>query len=385
MSSRPPTEARLLRHGDTIDLGHVRIDVRHTPGHTPEHLCFVVTDRAASDRPVGMFSGDFIFVGDVGRPDLLERAANVAGTMESLARDLFRSLRATKDLPDYLQLWPGTRRRLRLRKIARRHALDDARLRAPRELGVQYYRRIRIRSPGARRPAGAASLLRDDEDRESRRSTEHAGVRRPAGTDAAERSSGRSKAGTPVVDVRATADFAAAHIPGTINLPMGSSFATWAGSLAAVRPRLSFYSADDPRRIGRARHGLTLIGLDRVVAAGGKSVREAWRAAHGPLQTVRQVDVNQLAEDNNRPCARRPPVDRVARGAHAARGALLPRRSRGAEPRPSARHTDRRALPGRDAVGDRRESAPGAGFHQRRQRRRRDSGLDGGGLPVDHS
>src|SRR5262249_7144793 len=99
--------ARLVRHGDAIDLGRVRIDVRHTPGHTPEHVCFVVTDRANSERPVGMFSGDFVFVGDVGRPDLLERAANQRGSMDALARSLFRSVRALSDLPDYLQLWPG--------------------------------------------------------------------------------------------------------------------------------------------------------------------------------------------------------------------------------------------------------------------------------------
>jgi len=100
-------DARLLSNGDRFDVGHVRFDVRHTPGHTPEHLSFVVTDRLSSERPVGILTGDFIFVGDVGRPDLLERAANVQGTMDRLARQLFRSIRATSDLPDYLQIWPG--------------------------------------------------------------------------------------------------------------------------------------------------------------------------------------------------------------------------------------------------------------------------------------
>ena len=99
--------ARVLRAGDAIDIGSVRIAVRETPGHTPEHLCFVVTDRTVNERPIGIATGDFIFVGDVGRPDLLERAANVAGSMDTMARTLFRSLRATRVLPDYLQLWPG--------------------------------------------------------------------------------------------------------------------------------------------------------------------------------------------------------------------------------------------------------------------------------------
>jgi hydroxyacylglutathione hydrolase len=56
---------------------------------------------------MGIFTGDFVFVGDVGRPDLLERAAKVAGTMEAAARTLFRTLQEFKKLPEYLQVWPG--------------------------------------------------------------------------------------------------------------------------------------------------------------------------------------------------------------------------------------------------------------------------------------
>src|ERR1051325_7243883 len=100
-------EATPLSDGDHFDVGRVRIDVRHTTGHTPEHLCFVVTDRAVSEQPMGMVTGGFVCVGDVGRPDLLERAANVGGTMETMARALFQSLQQLRDLADYLQVWPG--------------------------------------------------------------------------------------------------------------------------------------------------------------------------------------------------------------------------------------------------------------------------------------
>ena len=88
-------------------MGRVALTVVHTPGHTPEHLTFLVTDTAAATEPMGALTGDFIFVGDVGRPDLLERAAHVAGTMEAGARQLFRSLRRFESLPDFLQIWPG--------------------------------------------------------------------------------------------------------------------------------------------------------------------------------------------------------------------------------------------------------------------------------------
>jgi hydroxyacylglutathione hydrolase len=99
--------ATLLRGGDTFMVGNIRIDVLHTPGHTPEHLSFLITDTLATSEPMGAVTGDFLFVGDVGRPDLLERAAGIAGTMETGARTLFQSLQRFKSLPDYLQIWPG--------------------------------------------------------------------------------------------------------------------------------------------------------------------------------------------------------------------------------------------------------------------------------------
>src|SRR5689334_18427710 len=99
--------AKGLVDGDVIAVGQLRLAVRHTPGHTPEHLVFIVTDTATSGEPVGMVSGDFLFAGDVGRPDLLERAVGITGSMQRSAKDMYRSLQSLRDLPDYLQLWPG--------------------------------------------------------------------------------------------------------------------------------------------------------------------------------------------------------------------------------------------------------------------------------------
>ncbi len=96
-----------LCDGDTWMVGNIRVQAMHTPGHTPEHLSFLITDTAAADEPMGVFTGDFIFVGDVGRPDLLEEAAGFVGTKELGARLQFASLQRFKALPDYLQIWPG--------------------------------------------------------------------------------------------------------------------------------------------------------------------------------------------------------------------------------------------------------------------------------------
>ncbi|MBX2998076.1 MAG: MBL fold metallo-hydrolase [Caldilineaceae bacterium] len=99
--------AILVRDGDSWMVGNIRVDVLHTPGHTPEHISFLITDTAGADKPMGVFTGDFLFVGDVGRPDLLEEAAGYKGTKEVGARQQFQTVRRFKDLPDYLQIWPG--------------------------------------------------------------------------------------------------------------------------------------------------------------------------------------------------------------------------------------------------------------------------------------
>ncbi|MCL4859980.1 MAG: MBL fold metallo-hydrolase, partial [Caldilineaceae bacterium] len=97
----------LVREGDRWMVGNVRLEVLHTPGHTPEHIAFLLTDTAASEQPMGVFTGDFLFAGDVGRPDLLEEAAGLTGTKEPGARRQFQSVQRFKQLPDYLQIWPG--------------------------------------------------------------------------------------------------------------------------------------------------------------------------------------------------------------------------------------------------------------------------------------
>lgn len=97
----------LIQDGDYWMVGNIRVDVLATPGHTPEHVVFQITDTAAADEPMGLFTGDFIFVGAVGRPDLLERAAGYAGTMVVGARQQYQNIQRMLNLPDYLQIWPG--------------------------------------------------------------------------------------------------------------------------------------------------------------------------------------------------------------------------------------------------------------------------------------
>lgn len=97
-----------LRDGDRFRVGNIEFGAVHTPGHTPEHMMFEVTDLGGgATEPIGIATGDFVFVGDLGRPDLLESAAGMRGVKEGFARTLNRSAVKFLDLPDYLQVWPA--------------------------------------------------------------------------------------------------------------------------------------------------------------------------------------------------------------------------------------------------------------------------------------
>ena len=101
-------EGEKLHDGDEIKIGNIAIRAVHTPGHTPEHVSFLVTDGATADAPGYILTGDFVFVGDLGRPDLLDEAAGGRDTRYIGAKQMFASLRDKfLALPDYVQVWPG--------------------------------------------------------------------------------------------------------------------------------------------------------------------------------------------------------------------------------------------------------------------------------------
>jgi len=287
-------EARLLHHGDRITLGNIHIDVRHTPGHTPEHLAFLVTDGAAADRPIAAATGDFIFVGDVGRPDLLERAAHMAGTMEPGARTLWRSLRSFDSEADWLQIWPG-------------HGAGSAcgkGISAIPYSTLGYERRFNWAFAVPTEDAFVAAVLEGQPEPPSyfammktlnRRGPDLRRTTAPPHLDAT-RLPALVHAGAVVVDTRAAADFAAAHLPGTLNLPLGGSFVTWAGWLLPYDDDLYvIVDHDDDARVAELVRQLALIGLDRVAGIfSAKAITDA--AARGEvLGAIPQLTATELA------------------------------------------------------------------------------------------
>jgi hydroxyacylglutathione hydrolase len=278
-------------------VGNVQIDVLHTPGHTPEHLSFVVTDTAGADRPMGVFTGDFIFVGDVGRPDLLERAAKYAGTMEEGARVLYRSVQKFKDaLPDYVQLWPGhgagsacgkalgavPQTTLGYEKLfnwglaeSTEDGFVEAVLAGQPEPPMYFAQMKRINKEGPRvlggfrrpqrLPESRLEVLMDD--------------------------------GALVVDTRHAADYASAHIPGTLNVPFGNSFTTWAGSVLPYdRPFYVIVDDTSGSALDLVIRDLAMIGLDDVAGCFGPDVVQKWIDTDRAVQGVPDVAAAQLEE-----------------------------------------------------------------------------------------
>jgi len=281
--------AILLRDGDSFLVGNIELEAIHTPGHTPEHLSFLVTDRPSGAGAWGILTGDFVFVGDVGRPDLLERAAGYAGTMEAAARALYQSLQRFRMLPDHLQVWPG-------------HGAGSA---CGRALGavpsttVGYEKRANWALASMDEPEFVRAVLAGQPEppryfAEMKRINRDGprvigGFPRPSRLPA---SALRPliERGEIVVDTRTAAEFAAGHAPGTLSIPLGESFTTWAGWLLPYDREVHLLvDAGCAHCVEDVVRNLAMIGLDRVAGVIGADALETWTDAGHALEMVRQV------------------------------------------------------------------------------------------------
>jgi hydroxyacylglutathione hydrolase len=286
-------QAKVLRNGSHIDVGRVRLRVAHTPGHTPEHLTFFVSDLERGEDPVGVLTGDFVFVGDVGRPDLLELTAGAKGSMESSARELFQSLAKIGSEPDHLQVWPG-------------HGAGSA---CGKSLGSMPqstlgYERLFNWAFGDLNEKEFVAKVLDDQPappryfavmkRVNRVGAACAQPAEPIYGGLAELESAL-KNGAPVIDTRPAAKFAAGHIPGTLNIPLGKSFLNWSGAL--IPEDSDFYiitAAESNDAVKDMLGDLCKIGMTSVPGVFQSDVLQAWKALRGKLEVVPQLDAKGL-------------------------------------------------------------------------------------------
>ncbi|SEJ65168.1 hydroxyacylglutathione hydrolase [Deinococcus reticulitermitis] len=255
-----------LHDGDTFRVGNVRIDVLHTPGHTPEHLSFLVTDTPRGDTPSMILSGDFVFVGDLGRPDLLDEAAGGQDTRYVGAKQMFASLRDKfLTLPDYVQVWPG-------------HGSGSA---CGKALGA-----VPTTTVGYERALSWWGKLVEKGDEEGftrellegqpdaplyygRMKTENRDGPALLGEVAPlkELSAGDVKAklaaGARLIDTRKKEEHHAGAPVGSVNIPDGGTLETWSGWLLTPERELILLAPED--RAEALRRKLWMVGLDNVV------------------------------------------------------------------------------------------------------------------------
>ncbi len=280
-----------LREGSSFMVGNIRFDVWHTPGHTPEHISFLVTDTPASDKAIMFFSGDFVFVGDVGRPDLLEKAAGYSGTMVQGAHDMFHSLRRFKQLPDYVQVHPA-------------HGAGSA---CGKALGA-----IPHSTVGYEKLVNWA-LQFSDTDEEAFVQALLEGQPEPPLYFAMMKKLNKVQRsllsqvptakelsltefdhyctqGAQIVDTRDKSAFCEAAIPGSLCISANNSMSTWAGWM--VRYDADIILVCSAAQRDHSLRSLMRIGLDRVV--GVLDSIDVWQSAQRPLQRIAWMDVQTL-------------------------------------------------------------------------------------------
>jgi hydroxyacylglutathione hydrolase len=287
-------DGKLLHDGESFSIGGIEVRAIHTPGHTPEHICFQITDRGSgAGEPMGVVTGDFLFVGDLGRPDLLETAAGQAGAAEPAARRLQATVRRLTEWPDYLQVWPG-------------HGAGSAcgkALGAVPQSTVGYEKRfnpaVRAAAEAQRfvdfilagqpePPAYFARMKRDNKLgpallRDLPRPQQH------SADDVVSLDSAAC-----IVDTRTWDEFCRGHLPRSLHIPLDGMFPAIAGSY--IDPAAQVYLVIDTPRVDEAVRDLLHVGIDRVRGFILPAVLATYVAADRRLLTTSDVDVFASAE-----------------------------------------------------------------------------------------
>jgi hydroxyacylglutathione hydrolase len=282
-------EHRALRDSDGLKIGKMRLVALHTPGHTPEHLSFVLFDEERNAaQPLALFSGDFLFVGSLGRPDLLGEEAK-----QELAHDLYRSLHERiASLPDGVQIYPGhgagslcgSGMSERAESTLGYERLSQPLFKLEEEAFVReilasvppmpsYYPRMKeLNSRGASSvanlpgkapltPARISALLADES--------------------------------VTVIDLRRPEAFGGAHIRGAVNIGSGQNLSLWAGWI--LDPEQRFILVNDKGDDEGSRRSLARVGLEQIEGFAQKGM-SAWVDAGMEFTRTAQLSTKEVVE-----------------------------------------------------------------------------------------
>ena len=289
----------LLTDGDEFKIGNITIRAWHTPGHTPEHLSYFVTDGAAADEPMGVATGDFVFVGDVGRPDLLESAAGQENVMEPSARTLYKTVEAFKNVPEYVQVWPG-------------HGAGSAcgkALGAIPETTVGYELRYNNSLKSATSEDSFVKFILEGQPEPplyfARMKRDNkigpaiiGGLPKANRITLKELGNAAKKEGAVILDSRERNEYASGHIPGSLLSPLNRQFNTVAGSYITEDEEI--YLVVEEHRVLEAIRDLYRIGLDNVAGYITPKDLQMYKDQGGELDTleVTNFDVAENLKEN---------------------------------------------------------------------------------------
>ncbi len=287
----------MLHDGDTFTVGNIEVQAVHTPGHTPEHLSFLITDKGGgATEPMGIVTGDFAFVNDLGRPDLLESAAKMEGVMEPSARTLFDSVQRFLDMPDYLQVWPA-------------HGAGSTcgkALGAVPQTTIGYEKKFNPMIGAAQEGKDAfvdAILAGQPEPqmyfarmkRDNKLGAPVLGkLPQPQKLTVTELHDAAESDETLIVDTRIDRSaFMENHIPGSLYAPMNKTFNTAVGSLVMdeTTPLVLIIDEDD---VEEAVRDLVRIGYDNVVGFVTPETQQRFFAKGGPSESVDEIDFAEM-------------------------------------------------------------------------------------------
>lgn len=278
-----------VREGDEIRFGRAVLKFLETPGHSIDSVCVLVTDLDRSPRPWAVLTGDTLFIGEVGRPDLSPNH-----TPQELATLLYDSLhKKLLALPDTVEIYPahGAGSLCGRNISAERHSTIG------KERAFSYALQPMSREEFVRLmtcdlPERPEYFFRDKEiNRQGAPSLVELSPLPSLSPDEVVRLQAGS---TVVLDTRPAALFGAGHVPGSVHIPLSGQYASWAGTLLGLETPLILVT-EDAARLDEARVRLARVGIDKV----GGFLRDgilSWREAGRPLEEVPQIPVPQLYE-----------------------------------------------------------------------------------------
>ena len=251
-----------LRDGDALELGRVRLRVLETPGHTPEAISLVLYDLAVSEHePKAVLTGDTLFIGDVGRPDLM---ASVGVTAPELAGMLYDSLhRKLLTLPDATLVYPGHGAGSACGKNLSQERVSTIGVQRQYNYALQPMSKERfVAVITADQPAAPPYFAYDADLNRRERATLDAVLARELRRLSLDEALAAQREGAQLLDTREPADFAAGHVAGSLNIGLGGRFAEWTGILLAPTRPIVLVAA--PGREQEAAVRLGRVGFDTV-------------------------------------------------------------------------------------------------------------------------